>query len=125
MTPDMATHYIELGHIAHKGLPMAWMEFGAGGTKERYLYESVREYADSEYEALVGLVRSIKLNPKLKGQHLFWRKLPSTLEENGKWEASARLMCVDRCDVSFDALLEPGGSLSFEEAKSRHLQVVI
>jgi hypothetical protein len=113
MTPELAKHYIELGHIAHKGLPMAYMEFGPGPDPiARGVYESVKCHGDTPEEALSKLVRAVKLRPSMGELHLFWRRDPSVVpDEGGGFVASCRLLTSDRCDISFAGMLEDGGIL--------------
>jgi hypothetical protein len=110
---ERAKHYIELGHIAHKGLSMAYMEFGPGPAPIAHgVYESVKCRGHTVDEALDKLVRAVKLHPKLQALHLFWRRYPWVgPAEGGGFIATCRLLTSDRCDVSFHGMLEDGGSL--------------
>jgi hypothetical protein len=103
MTEGMAASLIEAGHIAHDGLPHAYLEFGKDEERKHYIkIEFTSEYGPSH--ALEGLVRLAKEHPDLKGDHLFWRKRPTLakVEGLGYHRAWARLLCSNRFDVVLD-----------------------
>lgn len=112
MNVETAIRIIEAGHIAHDGLPQAYLEFGKDEARKIYTkVQFVSKYGEGH--ALEGLIRAIREHPEMQADHLFWRKKPTIVPVEG-WDgyvrAYARLLTANRFDVNVDVSRYPAES---------------